>query len=331
MIARNAAIAAMLSLMMAIGGAHPCFAQIFGNRPIVLVVPYAAGGPTDVIARLLADHMGKKLQQVIVIENVAGAGGTTGAERIARAPADGSALLIHHLALVAAPGLYNNLRYDTKTAFQPIGLINEGPMVLVGRKDLPVSSGTELTAWLRANGGKTTFGHAGVGTNQHLCGEVLRSVVGFTPTYVPYRGAAPLINDLLAGQIDMTCDQSTNAIPQIENKTIKAFALTARQRLPSIGDVPTTAEIGLPQVLHTVWHGLYAPKGTPPDLVAQLNAALRSALSDPVIVTRLQDLGTSIFPAEQQTVEAHARLFDSERERIDRLLKASGVAASEAR
>ncbi|NVO14795.1 MAG: tripartite tricarboxylate transporter substrate binding protein BugD [Rhodoplanes sp.] len=299
-------------------------------QPTTIVVPYAAGGPTDVVARLLADRMGRTLGQTIIVENVAGAGGTIGPARVARSTPDGSTILIHHISLLAAPGLYSNLSYDTRTAFEPVGLVNTGPMVLVGRKTLAPADGAALIPWLKQNGDKVNFAHAGNGTSQHFCTVQLGNVVGFRPSFVSYRGAAPAMNDLVAGQIDMICDQSSNAIPQVQSGTVRAYAVTSKTRLDSIKDVPTMAEVGLPEVDYAVWHGLYVPKGTPPATVEKLNAALRKALDDPLVIERFKELGTTPFPADRRSPAAHATLFSTEFDRLAKLIESAGLKATTA-
>jgi tripartite-type tricarboxylate transporter receptor subunit TctC len=295
----------------------PALAQ---TRPITLIVPFAAGGATDAIARQVGEHMGRTMGQVVVVENVAGAGGTIGSERVANAAPDGQTILINQLALLAAPGLIPNLRFDTRTAFAPIGLINTGPTVLSARRGL-----TEPLAWLRAQGERANIGHGGLGTSGHLCALQVAQALGIRPTLVVYRGGAPAMNDLVAGSIDLLCDQSTNAIPQLVAGTIQGVLVTAPARLGSIPTVPTATEAGLPHVNLAVWHGLYAPRGTPPAVIGRLNAALRAALADPAILARFEQLGTTPFPTADQTPERHADVFGAELERIGKLLADAGV------
>lgn len=290
------------------------------TRPITLIVPFAAGGATDAIARQVGEHMSRTLGQVVVVENVAGAGGSIGSERVANAAPDGQTILINQLALLAAPGLIPNLRFDTRTAFAPIGLVNTGPTVFSARRGL-----NEPLAWLRAQGERANIGHGGLGTSGHLCALQVAQALGIRPTLVVYRGGGPAMNDLVAGSIDLLCDQSTNAIPQLTSGTIQGVLVTAPARLASIPTVPTAAEAGLPGVNLTVWHGLYAPRGTPSAMIARLNAALRAAVADPAILARFEQLGTTAFPAAEQTPERHADLFATELERIGRLLTEAGV------
>lgn len=304
-------------------------AQDFPTRPITVVVPFAAGGPSDSVARLMADHMSRTLGQQLVIENVAGAGGTAGTERVARSAPDGYTVLLHHIGIAAAPALYSNLRYDTKTSFETIGLINRGPMVVVGKKGLQANTAKELFDWMKQNADKVTLAHAGVGSNSHVCGLLLQKVIGQTFTFVAYRGTGPAMNDLVAGQIDVMCDQSTNAVPQIVGGSIKAYAVAADERIASIKDVPTSTESGFPDLKMSLWNGLYAPKGTPSAAVAKLNSALQTALADPAVVEKFAAVGTSTFPKDQWTPEAHRTTFLEEIARQATLLGGAGVKAQE--
>ncbi|WP_431301904.1 tripartite tricarboxylate transporter substrate-binding protein [Sediminicoccus sp. BL-A-41-H5] len=297
--------------------AGPAFAQ---TRPITLIVPFAAGGATDAIARLVGEHMGRTLGQVVVVENVAGAGGSIGSERVANSAPDGQTILINQLALLAAPGLIPNLRFDTRTAFAPVGLVNTGPTVLSARRGLE-----QPLAWLRAQGERANIGHGGLGTSGHLCALQLAQALGIPVTLVTYRGGGPAMNDLVAGSIDLLCDQSTNAIPQLTAGNIQGVLVTSSARLPSIPTVPTSAEAGVPGVNLHVWHGLYVARGTPPEIINRLNAALRAAVTDPAIVARFAQLGTTPFPAADQTPERHGDLFAVELERITKLLADAGV------
>ena len=305
--------------------AYPANAQTFPNRQITITVPYAAGGPTDSIARIVGERMGRTLGQTIIIDNVVGGGGTLAGDKVAKSPPDGYTLLIQHLALPAQPSLYPNLRYDTRTAFAPLGLVNSGPMVIVARKSIPANTPAELWAWIKANGEKVTVGHAGVGTNSQLCEVLLAETLKTKLTYVTYRGAAPAMNDLMAGQIDILCDQSTNSVPQVLGGTVKAFAVTTAERSAAIPDVPTVAEAGIPDVLFVVWHGLYAAKGTPDDVIAKLNTALSEAVDDPDVKAKFASVGTVPYPAAQRTVAAHTTQFFNDIDRIGKLVEAAGI------
>lgn len=300
-------------------------------RTVTLVVPYAAGGGTDTVARLIGDQMSRALGRNVIVENVVGGGSTLANERVARSTPDGSTVLINHVALLAAPSLFTNIRYDTQTAFEPIGLVNNAPMVLIGRKSIPGTGPKDFVDWIRTQGAKANFAHGGIGTNSHLCAVMMGNVLGFKPTVVAYRGSAPAITDLLGGQIDLLWDQVTNALPQIQAGTLHGIAITSPQRLEQLKDVPTTAELGMPEVSYTMWHGLYVAKGTPKEAVDALNAALRKALSDPAILAKLKELGTLPFPEADMTPQAHARLFASDLPRVAKLVESSGIKAGEAK
>jgi tripartite-type tricarboxylate transporter receptor subunit TctC len=317
---KRAALAALLS----VGLAGPALAQNFPTKPITVIVSFAAGGPSDVIARLLGEQMSKTLGQPVVVENVAGAGGTAGAKRVAAAEPDGHTILIHHLALAAAPALYANLGYDTKTAFAPIGLVNTGPMVIASKLALPPTDAKAFFPYIKANADKLTVAHAGVGSNSHLCAVLMSQQLGAKFNQVAYRGTGPAMNDLVGGQIDVLCDQSTSAIPQITGKSIRAYAVTSAQRLDVLPDVPTMAEAGA-KLDMTIWHGLYAPKGTPAPVLDKLNAALRTALKEPGVVEKFKAFGTSTFPESEMTREAHAKLFAAEVDKWATSLAAAGV------
>lgn len=295
-------------------------AQDYPTKPITMVVPFAAGGPTDTVARLMGEHMGRTLGQQIVVENVAGAGGTAGAERVAKSAPDGYTILLHHQGITAAPALYDNLRYETKTAFEMVGMINHGPMVVVGKKGLQAANAKDLFAWMKQNADKITMAHAGVGSNSHVCGLIIQKVLGQKFTFVAYRGTGPAMNDLVAGQIDVLCDQSTNAVPQIQGGTVKAYAVADNTRIDSIKDVPTAPESGYPDMTMRLWNAIYAPKGTPKEIVTKLNAALRKALVDPAIKEKFAAVGTSLFPESEWTPEAHHKTFLAELERQSVLL-----------
>src|SRR3954447_14407667 len=318
-----------LALLMSLS-AMPADAQS-SAKTVTLVVPFAAGGGTDTVARLIGEQMSRTLGQAIIIENVVGGGSTLANDRVARSAPDGSTVLINHVALLAAPSLFTNLRYDTATAFEPVGLVNNAPMVLIGRKSIPGAGPKDYVDWIKTQRDKANFAHGGIGTNSHLCAVMMGNVLGFTPTIVAYRGSGPAIGDLLAGQIDLLWDQVTNALPQIQAGTLHGIAITSPERLEQLKDVPTTAELGMPEVSYTMWHGLYVAKGTPKETVTALNAALRTALTDPGVLERLKQLGTLPFPEAELTPEAHARLFASDLPRVAKLVENSGVKPAEAK
>jgi tripartite-type tricarboxylate transporter receptor subunit TctC len=267
-------------------------------------VPFSAGGSTDTIGRLIAEPMTRNLGQQVIVENIGGAGGTLGAGRAARATPDGYTLLLHHIGLASSVGLYRKLPYDTATAFAPIGLVTDVPMTIVARADFPANSIGELLAYIRANKDQVVFAHAGVGSVSHLCGLLLMQALGTKMTSVGYKGSGPAMTDLLGGQVDMTCDQTTNTMGHIRSGKIKAYAVTTKERLSSLPDLPTLDEAGLEGFEVTAWHGLYAPKGTPQEVVDRLVAALQMALKDPKVVERFADLGTEPVPQEQATPTA---------------------------
>ncbi len=304
-----------------LGLSATAFAQGYPTKNITFIVPFAAGGPTDTIARVVGEHMSRTLGQQIVIENVAGAGGTTGSERVSKAAPDGYVMLLHHQGITAAPALYDNLRYDTKGAFETVGLINRGPMTVVGKKALEHKTAKELFDWMVANPDKFTMGHAGVGSNSHVCGLLMEKVLGKKFTFVAYRGTGPAMNDLVAGQIDVMCDQSTNAVPQVMGGTIKGYLVTDTERIPSIKDVPTAAEAGYPAMTMTLWNAIYAPKGTPKEAIDKINSALHVALKDPAVIEKFATVGTTLFPENQWSTDAHRKLFLEELVRQAELLK----------
>jgi tripartite-type tricarboxylate transporter receptor subunit TctC len=297
----------------------------YPTRPITLIVPYAAGGPSDVIARLLGQSMSATLGQQVVVENVAGAGGTTGAARVADARPDGHTLLIHHLALAAAQSLYGNLRYATLQAFEPIGLVNYGPFVLTARPAYPADTIAAALASIREKREGVSMAHAGVGSGSHLCNMLIQSALGVRVTEVPYRGTGPALNDVAGGQVDMLCDQTTNAIPQIQGGRVKAFAVTSAERNEQLKDLPTMQEAGLSGFEITQWHALYAPHGTPPAIIARLSAALEKALAEPSIVARFSDLGTVLFPAGRRGPAQTGEYLRREVEKWERVIREAGV------
>ena len=331
MLALRSMLGAFAAALVHFALAGPLAAQGYPDRPITLIVPFAAGGPSDTIGRLVADNLGRSLGQQVVVENVGGAGGTLGAERAAKAAPDGYTLLTHHGALAAAPALYNNLRYDFKTAFEPLGLVNTGPMVLLSKKALETADAKALFAWLKEQGNKATVGFAGVGSNSYICATLLQQLLGVKLAMVPYRGTGPAMIDLVAGQIDVLCDQATTATPQIQAGTVKAYAVTSAERLDSIKDVPSAKEAGLPDFSVTIWNALYAPKGVPKEVVEKVNAAIGKMVTDPVILERFAVTGTKPFPPEMRSPAEHAKWLTAEFARFEAMFKAVGVAPQEAK
>jgi tripartite-type tricarboxylate transporter receptor subunit TctC len=321
----------LVSVLAAVAVSGPLAAQGYPDRPITLIVPFAAGGPSDTVGRLVADHLGRSLGQQIVVENLGGAGGTLGAERAAKAAPDGYTLLTHHSGLPAGAALYANLRYDSKTAFEPLGLVNTGPMVLLSRKTLETANAKDLFDWLKAQGSKATVGFAGVGSNSYICSTLLQQLLGVKLAMVPYRGTGPAMNDLVGGQIDVLCDQATTAVPQIQGGTVKAYAVTSAERLDSIKDVPSAREAGLPEFSVTIWNGLYAPKGVPKEVVDKINAAIGKMVTDPAVLERFAATGTQPFPADMRSPAAHAQFLTGEFARFEAMFKAVGVTPQEAK
>jgi tripartite-type tricarboxylate transporter receptor subunit TctC len=285
------------------------------DKPVTIVVPFTAGGPTDRVARDLAESLRKPLgASAVVIENVAGAGGTIGANKVAKAPQDGHTLLLHHIGMATSPALYRKLPYNTQDDFEYLGLINEVPMTLIGRPTLPANNFKELAAWIAQSKGSVNLGNAGLGAASHLCGLLFQQAMKTDMTTVPYKGTAPAMNDLMGGQIDIMCDQTTNTTSQIEGKTVKAFAVTTPKRLttPALKDLPTLQESGLKGFEVTIWHGLYAPKGTPAEVTAKINKALQVALKDPEFIKKQQGLGAVVVADKRSGSAEHKKFVISE-------------------
>jgi len=300
------------------------FAQGYPSKPITMLVPFAAGGATDTVARVTAATMSKLLGQTIIIENATGAGGTIAAARAARAEPDGYTLLIHHIGISTAATLYRKLPYDTKTAFAPIGLVTNAPMTIIARPNLPPTNLAELITYIKANGDKMTFGNAGLGAASQLCGLMFMNAIDKQVLAVPYKGNGPVMNDLIAGQIDLTCDQTTNTTGPINGKLVKAYAITTKTRLSSMPDLPTADEAGLKGFEAGAWHGIYAPKGTPDDVVQKLAKVLQESLRDPELIKRFNDINTDPVPQDQATPAALKKQLDSEVDRWAPIIKASG-------
>ena len=309
------------ALLLALG---PAAAQDYPTKPITIVVPAAAGGPTDTISRITAQAMSKLLGQQLTIENVGGAGGTIGTTRAARAEPDGYTLLIYHVGLATAATLYRKLPYDTRTAFTSIGLISDAPMTIIARGNYEPNTLQELVEHLRTPGVKASMGNAGVGSASHLCGMLFMSETKVQITTVPYRGTGPVMNDLIGKQIDLTCDQATNTTGPILGKQVKGYAVTTKTRLKALPDLPTADEAGLKGFELGVWHGLFAPKGLPPAMVAKLSGALRTALKDPDLIKRFNDISTDAMPDVRATPEEAQRTLLSEIDRWAPIIKASG-------
>lgn len=294
-----AGIAAVVSAGTLLGSNIASAQKDWPTKSISLVVPFAAGGPTDSIARLIAVPMGQALGQTVVVENVPGAGGTIASTKVARAAPDGYTIYIHHMGMATAQALYDKLPYDPMTSFEYIGQVADVPMVLLGKKDLPANNFKELEAYIRANGSKVTMANAGPGAVSQLCGLLFQSRLGVKLTNIPYKGTGPALTDLLGGQVDLLCDQTTQTIPYIKDGRVKAFGTTTMKRLPAIPNVPTLNEQGLKGFEVKVWHGVYAPKGVPQPILDKINAALKKALNTPDVKKRLEDANIDIVPAEK--------------------------------
>jgi len=318
------------SLLLAAGllaclPAFPVLAD-YPDKPITLVVPFAAGGPTDKVARDLAEALRKPLGGTVIIDNVAGAGGTMGANKVAKAAPDGYTLLLHHIGIASAPSLYRTLPYKTLDDFEYLGMVNEVPMTVIGRANLPASNFAELSKWLDTNKDKVNLAHAGVGSASHLCGLLFQSALKLNMTTVPYKGTAPAMNDLLGGQVDVMCDQTTNTTGQIESGKVKAYAVTTPKRLPNgpLAKLPTADESGLKGFNVSVWHGVYAPKGTPKAVVEKVNAALRVALNDADFHKRQEALGAVIITDARTTPAEHKKFVEAEINKLGPVIKAAG-------
>jgi tripartite-type tricarboxylate transporter receptor subunit TctC len=302
-------------------------AQDFPSRPVMFTVPFAAGGPADVIARILANGMSKVLNQQFVVENTVGAGGTIGTAKVASSPSDGYSLLLMHISHAANVAFYPNLRYDPVKDFEPIGLVAESPMAIVARKDFPASNFKEFITYLSANNDKMTYGFAGIGSASHLCSLLFFHAINTTVNGAPYKGTAPALNDLLGGHLDFMCDQTINVLQPAKSGLVKAFAATTPQRLKVAPDLPTIAESGLPDFQMVVWYAMYAPKGTPKPVIDKLSAALQKALQDPEVQERLAQSGAETVPPERARPDV---LRDHLKVEIDRwvpIIRKAGVLA----
>ncbi|KRR02755.1 hypothetical protein CQ12_06665 [Bradyrhizobium jicamae] len=300
-------------------------AQDYPSRPITMIVPFSAGGPGDVIARILATSMSATLKQSFVIENVVGAGGTLGTNRVAKAPPDGYTLLLMHVGQATAPALYAKLPFDPVADFAMIGLVTDVPMILVTRPNFPAKDLKELIARIRSDGDKITFGNVGLGSASQLCGLMFMSTTDTKLTPVYYKGGGPALNDVVAGHIDVYCDPATGPTPHIQSGTIKGYAITGKQRVATLPDVPTSAEAGLPAFDVTTWYGLYAPRGTPKPVVTSLVAALQTALKDPALVSRFTELSMAPVEQERATPEALESFLKAEVDKWRRIIKAAGI------
>jgi tripartite-type tricarboxylate transporter receptor subunit TctC len=311
--------------LMGVLAALPAAAQDYPNRVITLVVPFAAGGPGDIIARLIGGAMSQKLNQQVIVENTVGAGGTIGTHRVAKAAPDGYTVLLMHVGQATSVSLYKKLPYDPVGDFEKIGLVTDVPMIIVARPDYPPKDLKELIAYVKERGNKALYAHSGVGSAAHLCGLVFQSATGVKPTFVPYRGGGPAINDVMGGHIDFYCDPATGPTPLIKAGKLKSYAVTTKSRLKTLPDLPTTAEAGEPKIEVSTWYGLYTPRGTPKAAVDKLAAALQGALKDPDVVSRFAELSMEPVNQEQATPAALDKFLNAEVKKWAEIIKAAGI------
>ena len=305
---------------------QPATAQSnFPTKPITIIVPAAAGGPTDTVARLIGEAMGRTLGQTILVENVGGAGGTIGMARASKSAADGYTLAIWHIAHATAPALYDSIKYDVVNDFDHLGRITDVPMTLVSKPALAANNVTELLAWIRSNGDKAVYGHAGIGSASHLCMLMLMKELGVQMNGIPYRGTGPAMNDLLSNQFDLMCDQTTNTTNQIKEGKIKGFAVTTKSKVSSLPDLPTLDAGAVKGFEASAWHAMWAPKGLPKDVTDKLVAALQAALRDPKVIERFASLGTEPVPADLATPAALKAHLAAEVPRWGAVIKAAGA------
>ncbi len=312
---RQASLRVAAAFTLAVAGAlcAPAFGQAaFPDRAISLVVPFAAGGPTDVVARMIAIPMSKAMGQTVLVENAVGAGGTIAATKVARATPNGYTIFIHHMGMSTAPALYKKLQFDPLKDFEYIGQVVDVPMTLLARKDFPANNFKELEAYLKVNKDKVSLANAGLGAVSHLCGLLFMTQVGVELTTVPFSGTGPAMNALLGGQVDLLCDQTTQTVPLIKDGRVKVFGVTTLNRLQALPNVPTLDEQGLKGFEVKVWHGMYAPKGTPAPVLDKIGAALRVAMQDPMVKQRLGDLSSDIVSADKMTPAGLKSYLESE-------------------
>jgi tripartite-type tricarboxylate transporter receptor subunit TctC len=322
---RHALLAGALALTAAAAPKAVSAQTAFPAKPISLVVPAAAGGPTDTVARLIAESMSRTLGQTVLVENVGGAGGTIAMARVAKAAPDGYTVAVWHIAQATAPALYENLRYDVVNDFDHLGRITDVPMTLVSKTALAAKSAKELLDWIRAQNGKVTYGHAGVGSASHLCALILMKELGLKMEGVGYRGTGPAMNDLIGGQFDVMCDQTTNTTNLIKENKIKGYAVTTKSKVSSLPDLPTLDSGAIPGFEVSAWHAMWAPKGLPKDVSDKLVAALQIAVKDPKVVERFASLGTEPVAPALVTPDALKSYLAAEVKRWDTVIKAAGV------
>lgn len=324
---RTPFLSALAAATLTFAAPHTAMAQGYPTKPIALVVPFAAGGPTDIVARAISAPMGKSLGTTVVVENTVGAGGTIASSRVAKSSPDGYTVLIHHMGMSTAPALYRKLPFNPLTDFDYIGQALDVPMTLLARKDFPADNLKQLIAHVKANKDKVTLANAGLGAVSHLCGMMFMSAIDTDLTTVPYKGTGPAMTDLLGGQVDLLCDQTTQTVPLIRDGRVKLFGVTSRTRLSALPGAPTLDEEGLKGFEVKVWHGVYVAKGTPRDIIDKLNRALRDALADATVVKRMADLSSDIPPADKITPEGLRSHLEAEIAKWGPVIKKAGVFA----
>ena len=317
----------VIALALALGQAASALAQDYPTKLVTIVVPFAAGGPTDTLTRNLAQSMTATLKQQVLIDNTVGAGGTIGAAKVAKSRPDGYTLLVYHIGMATAPALYRKLAFDPLNDFAPIGLISDVPMTLIANEKFPPNNLKELIAYLKANKDKVSYGNAGLGAASHLCGLLFMSAIQTDLNTVPYKGTAPALTALLGNEVQFVCDQTTNTIGHIQAKKVKVYGVTTRTRLKAMADVPTLDEAGLKNFEVAVWHGLWAPKGTPKPVVDRLVSALQTALKDPQLVENLARLATEPVPQNRATPAALQNHVKSEIDKWGPIIKKAGIYA----
>ena len=310
------------------GLASPSFAQDFPTKPITFVVPFTAGGPTDTVTRLISEPMAEELGGTIVVQNVEGAGGTVAAGEVAQAKPDGYTILIHHIGMSTAPTLYRNLPFDPLEAFETVGLVTTVPMTIIARRDFQPNTLKELVTYVKANADKVTYANAGIGAASHLCGLLFQKAIGVKLQEVPYEGTGPALTDIVGGQVDFMCDQTTNTTGQIKSGEVKAYAVTTEERIESLPDLPTATEAGLDDLQLTVWHGLYVPADTPDEIVRTLSDSLKVALADKGVIDKLAELGTAPVATDRATPEAHRQQLEQQLGVWGPIIEEAGVKAS---
>jgi tripartite-type tricarboxylate transporter receptor subunit TctC len=319
---------AAIALTTLIASVAASVAQPYPSKPITMIVPFAAGGPTDALARVLADRMRQTLGETILVENVTGAGGTIGVTRAVKSAPDGYTLSVGHLGTHVINGAMYPLPFDLINDLDPVALVASNPMMIVSKNDVPAKNLKELIAWIKANDGKVTAGTAGVGSGAHFSGIFFEQLIGTHLQFVPYRGTGPALLDLVAGQIDIIVDQASNSLPQVQAGKIRAYAITDQKRLAAAPSIPTVAEAGLPELQIELWSGVWVPKGTPKDIVAKLNGAIVDALADPAVKKRFAEVGLDVPPVAQQNPEALAKHQRAEVQKWWPMIKAANVKAN---